>query len=183
MTIETLQTISFICFLLASVFFLISVAMFFILNITKVVGDLSGITAKKAIENIRSQNDSGTEKQQKHEVINNSAQTSVSTKLKKSGAQGFAQTSKLNTSTLNKDNNETTVIADAGKTSEETTVLAAASAPETSVLVESFAETTVLANEQSVITVKPNDITAVPKTYEFKIDYEIWFAASKEIIT
>ena len=183
MTIETLQTISFICFLLASVFFLISVAMFFILNITKVVGDLSGINAKKAIENIRSQNDMGVKKKKKNETIQQKSQNSMSTKLKRSGAQGFAQTSKLNTSKLTKETAETTVISGADGNAAQTTVLMPSNTQETTVLGASAAETTVLSAKQDNKIASPTNVSVAPKVFEFIIDYEIWYTASTEIIT
>ncbi len=49
-TIELLQLLSVIAFISAGVVFLVAVALFFLLNIPKITGDLSGRTARKAIE-------------------------------------------------------------------------------------------------------------------------------------
>lgn len=49
-TIELLQLLSIIAFISAGVIFLVAVALFFLLNIPKITGDLSGRTARKAIE-------------------------------------------------------------------------------------------------------------------------------------
>ncbi len=52
MTIELVQTISIVCFVLAVVFFLIVFIMFFAFSITKIIGEISGVSAKKAIKSI-----------------------------------------------------------------------------------------------------------------------------------
>lgn len=56
MTIELLQTLSIVAFVLAGVLFLVAVALLFLLEVPKLFGEISGSTAKKAIENIRRQN-------------------------------------------------------------------------------------------------------------------------------
>ena len=49
MSIETLQTASTISYIAAGILLLVAVALFFLLDIKKVIGDLTGITAKRAI--------------------------------------------------------------------------------------------------------------------------------------
>lgn len=50
------STVTLVCFIFAGVFFIVSVVLFFVLDMVKVIGDLTGHTAKREIENIRSQN-------------------------------------------------------------------------------------------------------------------------------
>lgn len=189
MGIETLQTLSFICFLLSAVFFIVTIAMFFLLNISKVVGDLSGINARRAIENIRNQNEDISAKSHRSEEARIILGNSMSDKLKLSGFQGFAQTSKLSTSRLQREAEETTVLSE--NSSEETTVLDEAvaettvlneNAAETTVLNEVMAETTVLSSYGDIMPNGENEeLSRSPNNY-FIIDYEIWFAASSELI-
>ena len=53
---STLEIVALICFIISGLFFVLSVVLFFVLDMVKVIGDLTGHTAKREIENIRSQN-------------------------------------------------------------------------------------------------------------------------------
>lgn len=55
MSVEVLQMLSLGAYIASGVFFCISVTLFFILRIPGVIGNLSGATARKAIEDIRQQ--------------------------------------------------------------------------------------------------------------------------------
>ena len=57
MSVELIQTMSLAAFIIAGVLFLSAIALFFLFNIPKVFGEVSGSTARKAIENIRQQNE------------------------------------------------------------------------------------------------------------------------------
>lgn len=57
MSVELLQTLSTVAYIVAGVLLLVAIALFFLLNISKIFGDLSGKNAKKAIENIRKKNE------------------------------------------------------------------------------------------------------------------------------
>ena len=72
MSVELMQTLSIISFLVAGVLLLLSIALFFLLNIKKVVGDLSGSNAKKAIDKIRQQNEETGDKAHKPSLVNQS---------------------------------------------------------------------------------------------------------------
>ena len=61
MSVELLKSLSLISYILGAVFLLVSAALFFALDIKKIIGDLSGANARKAIENIQKQNESGKE--------------------------------------------------------------------------------------------------------------------------
>ena len=55
---------------LAGVMLLLSVLLFFVLRIPKVVGDLTGATARKAIERIRAQNENTGDKTYQTSLVN-----------------------------------------------------------------------------------------------------------------
>ena len=70
MSIERLQSISIISYIIAVVLLLIAIALFFLLDIRRIIGDLTGITARKAIEDIRRQNENTGEKNYKSSPVN-----------------------------------------------------------------------------------------------------------------
>lgn len=84
MSIETLQTASTISYIAAGILLLVAVALFFLLDIKKVIGDLTGITAKRAIENIRQQNEQTGEKNYKSSSVN-LARGKLTDKISQSG--------------------------------------------------------------------------------------------------
>lgn len=55
MTVELLQRLSLIAFIVSAAFFVLTVILFFTLKIPSVIGYLSGTTERKAIENIKKQ--------------------------------------------------------------------------------------------------------------------------------
>lgn len=56
MSVEFLQTLSMIGYLLSGVFLVVTIVLFFVLRVPKLINDLTGATARKAIEDIRKQN-------------------------------------------------------------------------------------------------------------------------------
>ena len=62
MSIEVMHTIALAAYILAGVMLVVSVALYFLMDIRRAVGDISGSTARKAIENIRRQNEAGEAK-------------------------------------------------------------------------------------------------------------------------
>ena len=140
MTIEFLQYISIGSYIAAAVLLAAAVVLFFVLNIPAVIGDLTGRTARKAIEDIRNRNETQTEKKDVHNKKDNKRQNS---------AYSF-KTQKISTMQLASENqaagNGETVVLDEGGA---TTVLNEGGA--TTVLNEGGA-TTVL-NENGATTV------------------------------
>lgn len=175
MTVELLQTLSLISFIVAGVLFLVGVALFFLLDVPKVYGDVSGRTAKKAIESIRQQNESSGNKAYKPSPVN-AERGKLTDKITQSGrleprTGGLAVsvgTEKFATSTLAPQPNETTVL---DNNSGETTVLETFTNETTvlSVEAESVAETTILSQDTHV-----NNV--------FSVEVEMSFAESSEII-
>lgn len=156
MSIERLQSMSTISYIVAVVLLLIAIALFFLLDIRKIIGDLSGITARKAIENIRRQNEHTGEKNYKSSPVNMARgrltdKISESGKLiKNTGGIGISpKTEKFSTTELNPESGNTEIL---GSVSNETTVLS----------------------------YPTNETTVLKQT--FSIEYEIGYAESTEII-
>ena len=154
---------------LAGIMLVVSVVLFFVLNIPHVLGDLTGANARKAIENIRNHNEGTGEKVYKSSYVNRERgkitdKISASGRLlKQSTSQtgGAMATEKIGTPQLVQAE-ETTVL-----NSDETTVLDGG-AGETTVLSSAVGETTVLAVE-------------VPPVM-FQIEYEITYLHTNEVI-
>lgn len=182
MTVELLQTLSLVSYIAAGVLFLVAVALFFLLDVPKLYGDVSGRTAKKAIEAIRQQNESSGNKAYKPSAVN-AERGKLTDKITQSGklqsqTAGLpvsVGTEKLATLTLAPQSNETTVLAESGN---ETTVLEQP-VGETTVLTGNLSpagETTVLGNNETT------QSSAVVNPTKFTIDVEISFTGSSEII-
>ena len=189
--------------ILCGIMFVVSVLVFIFLNIPKVISDLSGVTAKRAIKQIREQNEASGDKSYKVSAFNE-ARGKLTDKISPSGnviAQYQAQmrgidTTKIATQELSgEQSSETTVLG----ASAETSVLGASA--ETSVL--GGAVTSVLTSEPvtqmpepaamgetAVLSAEPAELgqtsalsqsDAVDTT--FSVDYEITYVHSDEIIT
>lgn len=161
--------------ILCGIMFIVSILIFIFLKIPKVISDLSGATARKAIKTIREQNEASGDKGYKVSAFNE-ARGKLTDKISPSGnviqqhqmqMRGI-DTTKISTQELQVEEhaNETTVL----DSYNETSVLDNTGAGETSVLSEvmSSGETTVL----SEVT---NDST-------FTIEYDITFIHTEEII-
>ncbi len=143
---------------LAVLMLIISVILFFVYRIPSVVGDLTGRTARKAIEDIRNQNESSGNKVYKTSHVNRQRgkltdKISPSGNLIKNPSEeigGAMSTEKISTQEL---------------PAEETTVLGVAD--ETTVLEQIADETTVLAPTNNV---------------RFVIEYEITYIHTDEVI-
>lgn len=126
MSVELLNTLSLAAYITAGILFLIAVALFFLLNVPKLIGDISGSTAKKAIEAIRQQNENTGNKAYKPSPVN-AARGKLTDKISPSGrleqrTSGMsvgAQTEKFDTMELLEAAQATTLL-NAGN---ETTVL------------------------------------------------------------
>lgn len=124
MTYEIYNYIFYGGLILAGIMLAVSVLLFFVLKIPAVIGDLSGRTAKKAIENIRNQNRNSGDKTYKSSLVNRqrgklTEKISPSGSLipaGTSGAGGAMQTEKISgtseTTVLDMaDGSETTVLS------------------------------------------------------------------------
>ena len=192
MSYDVYRYIFFISAGLAALCLILSVILFFVLKIPRVIGDLTGSTAKKAIENIRNQNESSGDKVHKTSYVNKQ-RGRITDKMTDSGKLipaasvnegGAMATEKIGTTLLAKQARESYNASLSGDSAGETTVLDAPSANETTVLSQgSGNETTVLsqdtfnlnaAGETSVLS--QNEATA------FMIEYELTFIHTDEVI-
>lgn len=146
--------------ILAAVMLVVTVILFFVYKIPTVIGDLTGANARKAIENIRNQNESSGDKLYKTSQVNRE-RGKLTDKISPSGSlmkdpsghfAGAMATEKISTQELPPE--ETTVL----DVSNETTVLDNAGA----------GETTVLTTEDTPAT--------------FQIEFEITFIHTDEVI-
>ncbi|MBQ7836281.1 MAG: hypothetical protein IJ389_03415 [Clostridia bacterium] len=199
MTVELLQTLSVVSFIAAGVFLLTGIALFFLLDVPKLYGDISGRSAKKAIEAIRRQNDETGAGGYKASTVN-AVRGKITDKITHSGRLNIVTSDlpvTVGTSKMPKAN-ETTVLDSSGSKKG-----AFAPAPETTVLADNAPaaayapanETTVLAgnaqaapvfggNETALLTA---DAPAAPtlqpvKVGVFTIDIELAFMGTNEII-
>ena len=142
-----------------------SILLFILLKIPKVIGDLTGRTARKAIENIRNQNESSGDKTYRSSLVNKERgkltdKISPSGRLIKNPTDNFGgamATEKIGTQKLVSDE---TVVLDSGN---ETTVLSGE--------FESGGNETTVLNQVEV------------KNNIFEIEYEITYIHTNEVIT
>ena len=178
MTIETMQTLSVIFFIAAAVMLLLAVAVFFLMRIPAVIGDMTGTTARKEIEEIRRKNEEPIGKGRNLSVSNRNRgiitdRISASGRLLKRNEEAFAVgTSKLSTvdlveaaensmampSAVNLEGNETALLANQ------------------EVDVNGSAETTILSENL------PKKDTCEVTNEEFSVDVEMQHLSSSEII-
>lgn len=168
MSVEFLQTLSIVFYILAGIFALIAIVLFFVLDIKKVVGDVTGSTARKAINAIRTQNEASGNKAYKPSPVN-AARGKLTDKITPSG-RILPQTAMNGGSTGTEKFDTTELLLG----SEATTVLDSASG-ETTVLSEADGETTVLKDGF-------NDASRMENKAKFSTDVEMGFAESSEII-
>jgi len=155
------------------IFFVIAVILFFTLNIPKVISDLTGRTARKAIENIRMQNEQSGDKTYQSSAVN-LERGKLTDKISRSGrlmpraGTPFGTgviTEKISTAELEQPVGETDVLDQpAGETDVLTSI-----AGETDVLAPAAGETEVLAPVNQPVQV-------------FTIEYEITFIHTDEVI-
>ena len=159
MSIDVLQTCSIGFWVAAGIFFLTAVALFFLMDIPKLYGEISGRTARKAIEQIR-----------KHNA------EALTGDIASSHTGSGVRTEKFSTATLAPETGAgaTPVLADAGAT----TVLAEAGA--TTVLAEAGA-TTMLTEPEHLQTAE-NDRQPPEAMDDFVLENELSYAESVEII-
>lgn len=174
MSVELLHTLSIVSYIVAGVLFLGAVALFFLLDVPKLISDISGRTAKKAIEAIRQQNERTGDKAYKPSAVN-ASRGRVTDKISPSGrleqrSSGLsigAQTEKLDTTEL------TAAAAQA------TTLLSNGS--ETTALSQDESGTTTLLSESELSYPQNNNLNPAAAT-GVTIEQELRFTGSSELI-
>ena len=187
--------------ILTGIMFIVSVLVFFFLNIPNVIGDLTGANARKAIEHIRNQKEDTGNKTARISLVNKE-RGKLTDKISPSGTLiknpshsllGTTGTEKIGTQRLSAENamNETTILPSA---SETTVLTGVAGAPETTLLNQEYYgnETTVLNQEYygSETTVLNQEyygsettvLNAQTLNNEFVIEYEITYIHTNEVI-
>lgn len=173
MSYEMYRYIFFGALIACGVFFVIAVILFFTLKIPKVISDLTGRTARKAIESIRMQNEQSGDKTYQSSAVN-LERGKLTDKISQSGrlmprdATPFGTgviTEKISTMELEQPAGETDVL---DQPVGETDVLAPV-AGETEVLTAVVGETEVLT---------PMEVPA----QAFTVEYEITFIHTTEVI-
>lgn len=173
MSVETLQLISLVSFIVAAIFLLIGIALFFLFNIPKIYGDISGKTARKAIQNIRQQNESTGNKAYKPSAVN-VERGKLTDKISKSG--NLVSTVETHSGI--------------GVGTEELVGETTALATETTMLETKNDETTILnadTNETTILTSIETNVSSaneesVSNADTFEVTVEIGFTGSSELI-
>lgn len=168
MSIDVLQACSIGFWVAAGIFFLTAVALFFLMDIPKLYGEISGRTARKAIEQIRKHN---------AEALTGDiagAHTGSGVRTEKFSTATLAPETAMGATTVLAEAGATTMLAEAGAT----TVLAEAAA--TTVLTEVGA-TTIL-TEPEHPQAAGNDRQTPEAVDDFVLEKELSYAESVEII-
>ena len=185
--------------IICGILLVVAIALFFALKIPKVIGDLTGSTAKKAIKDIREQNEKSGDKG--HQISGfNKERGRLTDKISPSGniiqqpSSNFAgiQTTKISTQQLAEDPNTTVFSAETTMLSSETTVLGnPINMPvnETTVLSQTTVETIALNNDLNATVIldqagsnETTILSAVLLDPYFAIEYDITFIHTNEII-
>lgn len=172
MSIVLLQTLARVSYIFAVIFLLTAIVLFFLLKVPKLIGDITGSTARKEIELIKQQNENGRDKAYKPNA-DNAPRGKITDEISLSGK-------------LKRRVNRMGIGASAKKTVKAKFTLASSATPvssvtsgETTILDENgpAAETTVLAQDQSGQTTAIQD-----KKNQINIDVEMGYTSSSEII-
>ena len=169
---ETYQLIFYAGLVLSGLCLVTTVVLFFTLKIPKVIGDLTGANARKAINEIRSQNEQSGAKSYQPSAVNRE-RGKITDKMTKSGrlvknpsgGMGGHRTEKISTMELDTEMlpaDETTVLSEPAS---ETTVLGSAAAGETMLLqpepVAPPVMNTVFAVEMEITYIHTNEVIAL----------------------
>ena len=181
MTYEMYRYIFFGALIACGVFFVIAVVLFFTLRIPKVISDLTGRTQRKAIEQIRLQNEQSGDKSYQSSAVN-LERGKLTDKISKSGRLVPKEATPFGTGVIT-EKISTRQLDGAGETevltvSEETSLLSEP-AGETTLLNEPAGETTLLrepVGETAVLT------PVVQATQAFTVEYDITFIHTSEVI-
>lgn len=169
MSAELYQNISTVAFVLAAIFFIVAVILFFVLDIPAVLGELSGKTAAKQVAEIRAANKNAVAKRR---TVSTSASTTQRTtsKLTQNTTNQLGKTGQMRkTNTID----ETELLSpETELLTNETTLLG----PETTLL---SPETTLLSPETELLS---PETTLLSPQVEFEIIQDVVVVHTREII-
>ena len=198
MTYDTYNLIFIIGAILAGVMLVTALVLFFVLKIPRVIGDLSGSTARKAIADIRSQNTATGVKVHKTSAVNKE-RGRITDKISGSGRlqprHDPGNAAAMNTEKLH----SRKLAKEAAASAANETVVLEQPAAETTVLPQTAPETTVLGTASPVPQTAPAfspETTVLPQANAFgaanmppayaptgfTIEYELTFIHSDELI-
>lgn len=177
MTYEMYRYLSLGAGIACGIMVVVSLVLFFTLQIPKVIGDLTGRTARRAIEDIRKQNEQTGNKTYRSSLVN-LRRGKLTDKITPSGRLESRNTTPFGTGVITEkiSNQGLSDMQSAEDTTvlyaeSETTVLSASPAPEAASVPQLCTETTVLQQME-----KENDRS-------FVIEYEITFIHTDEVIS
>lgn len=153
----------------SGIMFAVSIVLFFTLKIPKVISDLTGRTARRAIEDIRLQNERSGDKTYKSSAVN-LQRGKLTDKISPSGRLMRREASPFGTGVITEKISTQRLAPVEG--ADETTVLTLAN--ETTVLDAAYGETTLLQADA------PAPVVAVVQGFE--IEYEITYIHTNEVI-
>lgn len=152
-------------------FLVIAAILFFTLNIPKVISDLTGRTARKAIENIRMQNEQSGDKSYQSSAVN-LERGKLTDKISRSGRLVPRGETPFGTGRIT-EKISTQKLDEVEQPCGETEVLEQPYG-ETEVLTPAYGETEVLAAPQETVPQQPGQI--------FTVEYEITYIHTEEVI-
>lgn len=165
MSVELLQTLSLVSYVLAGVFLLISIGLFLLFKVPKLIGDVTGTTARKSIENIRQQNENTKDVSYKPSKANSGREKN---ERKSNNPRASIGTERISLSEFRPTVGKTAILY---QEDEQTHTLTQESEPS--------AETTILSENEIAFPYNGNVIAA---QFEFSTEASIEFTSSSEII-
>jgi hypothetical protein len=177
MTYETYRLIFLVGAIAAGLMVIAAVVLFFVLQIPRVIGDLTGSTARKAIAGIRSQTEQNGGRDRKR------------TEHSPAHADSPASTQKLSRNDAAGNRADAAPKAQQAPLAEETTLLAPETtllSPETTLL---SLETTVLASQGASVSTAPGETTRLQPaaqaqpTTDFVIEQELTYLHTDEVLS
>ncbi len=163
MSVDLLQRLSMMSLILAALFFVIAVILFFSFDVPKLFGKITGSEEKKEIDEIRRQNEQSRDKAYWIGHVN-VTRGKITEKISPSG-QLLRRTSGIDENT----NQHKFLTDELNEGSQETTILNAQHDNETTILEYDPNETVILSREQE-------------SNKDFSVDIEIGFTDSSEVI-
>lgn len=189
MTYELCRGLYFACLIIAGVLFCLAVFLFFRMNVVKMVGDLTGRNAKKAIEDIRRKNEEMNQEQRGDKGWNHTYSQKLTEKISKSGKllgggdgmRAYTHTQKIKTQNF-PGSNDTVVLQEASNAGETVVLQEMQTAGETVVLAEVAVTQTLHEGMLPNRAEEKKESVVDDGSYLFEIEYEIEFIHTDEEI-
>lgn len=162
MSVEQLQMLSMAGYIASGGFLVSTVLLFFILKIPRLIEDMTGVTARRAIEDIRRQNEGGG-RSGNHTAVKRKVRGSHTDKISSSGRQRYTSGEKPGTVTAKRVSTgltehmrggmaeETTLLMQGGMAEETALLMQGGMAEETSLLMQEGTGTAAAVLQQTII--------------------------------